>query len=161
MSLPVRKRNRLKAFDYSTQAAYFITIQAKDRKNIFWENAEDKVVDKAQIRLSVVGRIVEKAIRMIGERYTWAIAEKFVIMPNHVHILLRLEKSDEDWKICSVSTVIQQMKGYATKSAGFSLWQKSFHDHVVRGERDYLKIMEYIENNPIRWKEDCYYSDNE
>ncbi len=98
---------------------------------------------------------------MIENRYAWAIAENYVIMPNHVHILLRLEKSDENLKIRSVSTVIQQMKGYATKSAGFGLWQKSFHDHVVRGEHDYLKIMEYIENNPIRWKEDCYYSDNE
>ncbi|MBQ1256702.1 MAG: transposase, partial [Clostridia bacterium] len=89
------------------------------------------------------------------------LVDDFVIMPNHVHILLRFQKTDADPINRSASTVIQQMKGYATKMAGVSLWQKSFHDHIVRGEHDYLKIMEYIENNPVQWKEDCYYSESE
>ena len=37
------------------------------------------------------------------------------------------------------------------------VWQRSFHDHVIRGEQDYLKIWEYIENNPKQWELDCFY----
>lgn len=161
MSLSVRKRNRLKTFDYSTQTAYFVTIASKDRRNVFWKNAEDKPRDKSQIKLSEAGQIVERAIRMMENRYAFVLVDDFVIMPNHVHILLRFQKTDADPINRSASTVIQQMKGYATKMAGVSLWQKSFHDHIVRGEHDYLKIMEYIENNPVQWKEDCYYSESE
>ena len=161
MSLPVRKRNRLKTFDYSRQTAYFITIASKDRQSIFWENAEDRPYSKSQIKLSDAGKIVERAIQMVKERYAFAMVDDFVIMPNHVHILLRFQKTDDEPIERTLSTVIQQMKGYATKMAGVSLWQKSFHDHVVRGEHDYLKIMEYIESNPVQWKEDCYYSENE
>ena len=52
---------------------------------------------------------------------------------------------------------MQQMKGNITKKIGTSIWQKLFHDHVVRGEKDYLKIWNYIEGNPSKWEEDCFY----
>ena len=57
----------------------------------------------------------------------------------------------------TISTVIQQLKGVVTKQIGHPVWQKLFHDHVIRGEMDYLKIWEYIDNNPTRWEEDCFY----
>ena len=50
------------------------------------------------------------------------------------------------------------MKGYATKQIGYSIWQKSFHDHIIRNEQDYIRIAEYIENNPINWEKDCFYT---
>ena len=59
----------------------------------------------------------------------------------------------------TISTVIQQLKGVITKQIGWSVWQKLFHDHVIRNEKDYLKIWEYIDNNPISWKEDCFYEE--
>ena len=37
------------------------------------------------------------------------------------------------------------------------VWQKSFHDHIIRDEQDYLKIANYIETNPAKWSEDCFY----
>ena len=37
------------------------------------------------------------------------------------------------------------------------LFQRSYHEHVIRNERDYLEILEYIENNPARWADDRYY----
>ena len=49
------------------------------------------------------------------------------------------------------------MKGYVTKQLGVSVWQKLFHDHVVRGEKDYLEIWNYIAGNPSKWEEDCFY----
>ena len=57
----------------------------------------------------------------------------------------------------TISIVIQQMKGYVTKKIGSSIWQKLFHDHVIRDEAGYLKIWEYIENNPKQWELDCFY----
>ncbi len=161
MTLPIRKRNRLIGFDYRTQTAYFITIAAIDRKNIFWENALTKVEAEEILPLSSAGIIVEHAISDISNIYPFVQIDQYVIMPNHVHMLLRIQKSELDQKITSISTVVQQFKGYVSKSVGYPLWQKSFHDHVVRGEKDYLKIWEYIRNNPIQWKEDSYYQENE
>ena len=49
------------------------------------------------------------------------------------------------------------MKRYTSKMVGFPLWQKFFHDHVIRNETDYLRIWAYIGTNPLKWREDCYY----
>ena len=53
--------------------------------------------------------------------------------------------------------MIGSMKRAAAKRAGIPLWQKSFHDHVIRGEADYRRIWNYIDANPRKWREDCYY----
>lgn len=57
----------------------------------------------------------------------------------------------------TISTVVQQLKGAVTKQIGHSVWQKLFHDHIVRGDKDYSMIWEYIENNPTKWAADCFY----
>jgi REP element-mobilizing transposase RayT len=44
-----------------------------------------------------------------------------------------------------------------TKWAGFSPWQKSFHDHIIRNETEYVRIAEYIKNNPAKWAEDRFF----
>ncbi len=51
-------------------------------------------------------------------------------------------------------TVVNQMKGAASRAAGFSVWQKGFYDHVVRSEDDYREIWDYISGNPMQWAED-------
>jgi len=57
----------------------------------------------------------------------------------------------------TVSSIVRYIKSYVTKQTGFSLWQRSFHDHIIRNEENYRKIAEYIENNPTNWEEDCFY----
>ena len=57
----------------------------------------------------------------------------------------------------TISTVVNQLKGVASKSAGFPLWQKGFYDHVIRGESDYLDTWNYIYGNPLRWESDNLY----
>ena len=54
----------------------------------------------------------------------------------------------------TISNVINQTKGAVSKKAGFSVWQKGFYDHVVRGAQDYREIWNYIEGNPGKWAED-------
>ena len=84
-------------------------------------------------------------------------------MPNHVHLILRLHHVEDGRMISapSVSTIVAQMKRWASRQAGMALWQKSFHEHVIRGERDYREIWEYIETNPAGWAGDRYFADME
>ena len=53
--------------------------------------------------------------------------------------------------------MIQQFKGMVTKDLGYSIWQKLFHEHIIRNEKEQLKIKQYINNNPYNWENDKYY----
>ena len=173
MKLPHRKQARLREYDYSAPGAYFVTICTHDRRNLFWNiggssnNAVGAAISRPQnetacpFPLSVEGEIVRSAIRNMEEIYPAVSIEKYVIMPNHIHLLLRIN-TDKNGRLIAaptLSTAIGQMKRRASKEAGKSLWQKSFHDHVVRNERDWREIWEYIDANPARWTEDRYYSE--
>ena len=95
---------------------------------------------------------MEHTIREIPVRYPSVKLQQFVVMPNHIHLLLLLEDGSP-----SISTIINQMKGAATKRIGRSVWQKLFHDHIVRDEHEFLEIWQYIATNPARWLDDCFY----
>ena len=53
--------------------------------------------------------------------------------------------------------IIRSFKILVTKETGKRIWQRSFHDHVIRGEDDYRKIWEYIDTNVFKWENDCFY----
>ena len=74
-------------------------------------------------------------------------------MPSHIHIILIIHKKEKN----SISKIIQQFKGMVTKDLGYSIWQKLFHEHIIRNEKEYLKIKQYIINNPYNWENDKYY----
>ncbi len=145
MDLPKRKPHRLTGYDYATNGAYFITCCTKDRQCLFWIQGQTGA-------LSPWGSIVEHTIREIPVRYPSVKLQQFVVMPNHIHLLLLLEDGSP-----SISTIINQMKGAATKRIGRSVWQKLFHDHIVRDEHEFLEIWQYIATNPARWLDDCFY----
>lgn len=182
MEYPVRKPNRLPEYDYSQNGAYFITICTQGRKEILSKivGNDDEITNIANgcmqnavgepIRLPFLpqenpillpyGQIVKESVLNISICYPQVQVDKYVIMPNHVHLIITIEEYQRCGKMISsptVSTVIGQMKRYASKQAGISLWQRSFHDHVIRGERDYKKIWAYIDENPYHWREDCFY----
>ena len=160
MVLPVRKQNRLTDFDYCTPGAYFITICTKNRELLFWENVGATIGRPQDVRLSACGNVVNCAIMEIQTHYANVRLDYYVIMPNHIHLLLRILPDDRGRPMVAptISTVIQQMKGNVSKQIDHSIWQKSFHDHVIRNEQDYLKIAEYILGNPMKWAEDCFYT---
>ena len=56
--------------------------------------------------------------------------------------------------------IIGQLKSYTTKKYGHQLWQRSFHDHIIRDSCDYDKIWEYIDTNVLKWELDCFYNEN-
>lgn len=159
MNYPKRKPNRLPDFDYSTPGAYFITICTQNRKCILWRDREASITRPSTPLLSQYGAIIDASIRDISLHYPAISVDHYVIMPNHIHLLLQINATADGRPMVAptISTVIQQFKGVVTKEIGKSIWQKLYHDHVIRGEADYLKIWEYIDNNPIKWKEDCFY----
>ena len=111
--------------------------------------------------LNANGHVVQREISKFSEIYHGLVTvDNFVIMPNHVHLLLSLHPEETGGRrnaAPTISSVVNQFKGCVTKAVGSPCWQKSFHDRIVRDEREYLKIWEYIDANPGKWTEDRYY----
>ena len=164
MALPQRKSPRLKVYDYNTPGAYFITICTADRKCLLSDITVGEGLAPPEAKPTAIGQIVEEQILDLSRRYPSISVDKFVIMPNHVHLLILLtagKLSGGASPSPTVIDVVRTMKSITARlvSARFGLkplWQRSFHEHVIRNERDYLESWQYIDNNPARWAEDCY-----
>ena len=167
MNLPQRKHPRLKQYDYSAPGSYFVTICAKDRRCIFSEIVErgprpgcPAVLTPPDVQLTDIGQIVEQYIRSTEQVYAGVTVDKYVIMPNHVHILLTIH-SPQDGGVRAprptVPMMIRAIKSMVTREAGGMIWQTSFYDHVVRDEVSYQEIWQYIDENPRRWQKDELY----
>ena len=75
-------------------------------------------------------------------------------MPNHIHLILNLFNDDKNR---SIQSIVSSIKRNLTREIGYSAFQKSFHDHVIKNEKEYENIWNYVENNAERWREDCFY----
>ena len=179
MDLPKRKRIRLQNYDYSSSGAYFITVCTADRRCILSDIAVgDGVLDVPNVRLSPYGEIVAETLREIETTYSWLSLDRYVIMPNHVHLLLCIGGNGPSGTPAPTSTddgpghcrtpaptnktlpmLISTFKRFTNRRCGIQIWQRSYHEHVIRSEDDYRQIREYIENNPAKWAEDRYYTD--
>jgi REP element-mobilizing transposase RayT len=131
--------------------------------------------------LNPCGLLVKAELERVPEIRDECAIEQFVIMPNHLHFILALEcvmtaggfagglpsaptpLARDDGKSAShpsISNMVQGFKGAVSRALGFSPWQRSFHDHIIRNEADYARIARYIEENPLRWEADCFFSEN-
>ena len=164
--LPKRKRNRLKNYDYSTNGMYFITVCTKDKEKILWDNDQydgnivgaNCVRPLSDIKLSLYGITVKTEIEKIESIYNGIIKiENYVVMPNHIHLLILIDSYGRTQFAPTLSRVVKQFKGVITKQIGKSIFQRSFHDHIVRDDEEYKMIYNYIESNPSIWTEDCFY----
>ena len=156
-----RKPNRLKNYDYSTSGAYFITICINDRKNLFWCDVGANCVRQSDIQLSSIGNVVKHQIEKWNTTYGNVHVDKYVIMPNHLHLIICIstDGNRRTQFAPTISRMVKQFKGAVTKQIGIKIWQRSFHDHIIRDENDYLKIWQYIDTNPLKWQEDCFYTE--
>lgn len=180
-----RKNIRLKDFDYSSCGEYFITICTKDRKNLFWEKeyelssfswefvGENCVLPK-NLPLSYFGKIVFSQIKKWNSTYESVNISSFIIMPNHIHLIVcinsnigrtQFSPTETNNSIFSINTkkpvtimqMVKQFKGAVTKILGFSLWQRSFMEHIIRDENDFIIRTEYIMKNPFFLEKDPLY----
>ena len=142
-----RKNPRLKNYDYAQPNCYFVTICTSGKRCIFGKPHQ----------LSPFGSIARQVFEMVPKHFLDVELHKFVIMPNHIHAIVNVTKPGTD-----LSVVIGQYKAFVTRqihkiSPKLPIWQVSFHDHVVRGEQDYQRIWQYIDTNPLKWQDDCFY----
>ncbi len=96
-----------------------------------------------------IGKEIEKSIQFINDNYNGIKINKYVIMPNHIHLIIILNESGGRGNP-PLQNVIGQLKSYTTKKYKDILWQRSFHDHIIRGEQDYKKIRAYIDTNVLK-----------
>jgi len=153
--METRKETRLKNYDYSSCGGYFLTICTQERRNYFWCDVGATIGRPQNEKLSPYGKIVEEAINKISEVYPSIKIDRYVIMPDHIHLLLIIcaDEGGRPMVAPTMSRVVKQMKGYVTKRIGKSIWQKLFIDHIIRNREDYEKHLKYIHENPMR----CYY----
>lgn len=96
MEKQTRKPNRLKDYNYSQNGAYFITICTKDRKPIL-STIDNKTTTVGEglappeTKLTDYGKIIETELLKLEQRYIYLKIDKYVIMPNHIHLLLQLD----------------------------------------------------------------------
>ena len=155
---PKRKNTRLKGYDYSQPGYYFVTICTKDRQRLFWKVGATCGRPDLELQLTSVGHTVNEEINKISSIFNNIKINKYVIMPNHVHMIIVIsEESGRSKTAPTISRIIQQFKGSITRQVGFPIWQKLFYDHIIRNEKEYQKVWEYIDTNPLKWEEDEYY----
>lgn len=166
--LPTRKKIRLEGYDYSDVGCYFITFCVKDKHEMLGEVVGANSVRPCEnslypckAELSDIGVVADTAIRKIEAIYPNVEVNKYVVMPNHIHMVLVIDDANgcNGRTMCAptISRVIKQCKEYVTKQIGFSIWQRSYHDRIIRDEAEYQEIWRYIDENPAKWSQDCYF----
>jgi REP element-mobilizing transposase RayT len=113
-----------------------------------------------RLGLSNIGVKVERAIENIPNIYENVYIDNYIIMPNHIHMIIVLQNNSEGRPMGAptISQIVNQFKGFVTKQIGYSIWQKLFYDHVIRNEQEYQEIYKYIKTNPLKWELDKYFT---
>ena len=162
--LPQRKKSRLDCIDYSEFGSYFITICTEERRKILSEistGADSPDNPAAICHLLNYGTIVEKWIEEMNRHYDDISVDSYVIMPDHVHLLLSLTKKSglsgrpaptaESRCNAAISQFVGTLKRFTNREIGEKIWQRSFYDHIIRNQEDYNEVWNYIADNPRKW----------
>ena len=165
MRLPYRKSPRLRGFDYSQPGLYFITICTDQMQCVLSRITVGEELAPPDVQLLPFGEVAEAQIQALSNRYPCIRIIKHVIMPNHIHMILQVsaqphpEGSGGASPSPTVIDVVRSFKSLTTRMCKVNghLFQRSFHDHIIRTENDYRMIWQYIDNNPAKWAEDRFY----
>lgn len=173
-----RKSIRLRGYDYSQPGAYFITICTHQRQPLFGD-----IVDGSMM-LNAAGVMVKQCWRALPQHYLGVELGEWVVMPNHFHGIVHIVTTESVGAIhesplqnispankpCHrrgmlLSRFIGQFKMVAAKqinqindTTGQPVWQRNYHEHIIRNEWAYQNIAEYIRANPQKWQDDTYFS---
>ena len=173
-----RRSIRLKEYDYSQPGAYFITMVTHQRACLFGN------IVHGEMQLSPMGQIAEEHWRLIPEHFPHVELGAYVVMPNHVHGIIiihpnglaansppavrarhasprqnPLPQPPNGVKPRSIGAIVGSYKSAVTKRIGRELnatgiWQRNYHEHIIRNEGAYNRIHAYIESNPANWNTD-------
>ncbi len=163
---------RMVGYDYSQTGLYFVTICTRGREKYFGE------VKEGAMELSGIGEIVKEELLKTGEIRPNVNIDEWVIMPNHVHVIIALDNQavethcnaslqrEMNYKNTfgpqrnNLSSIVRGFKGAVARRVVKELnisnfaWQSRFHDHIIHDDRSLEKIRQYILENPTKWFED-------
>ncbi len=162
-----RKTTRLKGADYSRNQVVFLTICTKERQCLLSRIVGTGVPDGPQIELTQYGQIADKYIKQLNEFYNDLSVERYVIMPNHIHILLWVKGNENGPSRTPVPTVqnsiparfVSTFKRFCNKEYKKNIWQYRSNDHIIRNREDYEEHVKYIYENPLQWYYDELYAE--
>ena len=166
-----RRSIRLQGYDYAQAGAYFVTVVTHGRECLFGE------VVGGDMRLNNAGRVVEQCWRDIPRHFMHVALDAFVVMPNHVHGIVVITDSVgaknfsplPDGVAASQTPFLSPSRTIGSIIRGFkigvtkwlrlnmnipTIWQRNYHEHIIRDEDDLCRIREYIVNNPLQWEVD-------
>ncbi len=159
-----RDRLRWRGYDYTTPGSYYVTLCTQGRRCLFGHVAE------GLLHANDAGRMVTSVWESIPQTFESVRLAEFVLMPNHLHGLLTLRREEALPRV-KLGTVIQWFKyrttleyGRGVRTRGWQrferhLWQRGFHDRVLRDEAERAHASGYILRNPRQWREDRYHPD--
>lgn len=154
-----RRPHRLRGHDYSSPGAYFVTVDTHERCRLFGTIADGRFV------ANDAGRMVDDGVASLSGRFTHVRVDTSVVMPDHVHLILVL--GDVAWAATRAAPTLEDIVGAFTsittvgyirgvRQSGWPpftqrLWQRDYHDHIVRDPSDLARIRRYILDNPAGW----------
>lgn len=151
---------RLQGHNYTTPRWYFVTLCTQGMKQIMGS------VICSTVYLSDYGHTVNLYWLSLEARYSNLYLGEYVIMPNHIHSVVCIERADKnlsdivgEFKSLSASAYIRGTKNGIYPSLEHNVWQRGFHNRIVRSTKDRLRIVQYINNNPTKWFSDRYFVD--
>lgn len=180
-----RKSIRIQGYDYSQEGLYFITICTHNRECLFGnvgvQNLEPLQPQPPKMILNGAGHAANECWLKIPEHFPNVVLHEHIVMPNHVHGIIEIfgvenfqplqdmPKRNEFQKIIprSIGSIVRGYKIGVTKwfrNVGVQnfeplqpIWQRNYHEHIIRNERSYQTISDYIVHNPEKWEQDKFY----
>ncbi|HET6246044.1 MAG: transposase [Bacteroidetes bacterium] len=139
--------------DCSLYSAYFVTLCLQDRMLLFGE------VVKGKMQLSEIGSYALRYWEEIAIRNPYITLDAFVVMPNHIHGILVINKQGNQKEI--MSSIVGSYKAVVEKSAKEVFrkfaWQSKIHAQLIKDKTTHTTIADYIANNPSKWRHDKFY----
>jgi putative transposase len=163
---------RLAGWDYGSHGLYFITICTKDRIPYLGEIRPADILDIrndseseniAILGMSEIGKVAHDSFEKMPTFHPYVELDEFVIMPDHVHAILFINKPDKvNWELNkfgaqrnNLASIVRgyksSVKAYATTNSIEFSWQSRYYDRIIRNEKEYLNVKKYIQNNPDQW----------
>lgn len=169
-----RRSIRLKGYDYSQAGLYFITICLEGRQCLFGK------IENGEMMLNDAGKVANQCWLEIPNHFPDSVLHEHIIMPNHVHGIIELTRTDESsasgpkkenkfQKMIprSIGSIVKGYKIGVTKwfrntmpddfPRERQIWQRNYYEHIIRDEGAYERISNYIINNPLKWKGDKFF----
>ena len=149
MAFYSRKPTRIPGFDYSSQNYYFITICTFEKNCIFGTVGN----------LNWYGKTAYEDLLQIEKHFSNVRIDNCIVMPNHIHAIIAIDGASD----VSLDQIVGIYKSGVTrkirqKQPSIKVWQRSFHDHIIRNQKEYEQIWQYVQFNGQKWEQDCFYS---